>query len=152
MRFKFAKFVLVSMCNKTFYSGGFHQVFYKEQRANLISPLKLLQSFSYIDVYESGATFNVLLKQIAQSISSNNRQCRGRILVMCDPSMNELRVTQIHRDICIDLSRLLAAHSQKGHTQVKIRPQEMDSSDKESSQKCFNIRGHCEVNFNQSCK
>ncbi len=93
MRLKFAKFASVSMCNKTFYSGGFHQVFIKNNVLIWSKPLKLLQSFSFIDVYESGATFNVLLKKIALSIASNNRQCRGRILVMYDRSMNELWVT-----------------------------------------------------------
>jgi hypothetical protein len=43
-------------------------------------------------------------------------------LVMCDPSMNELRATLTSQ--CTDLygSRSLTAHSQKGRTQLKIRP------------------------------
>ncbi len=32
-------------------------------------------------------------------------------LVMCDPSVNELGATYTHRDIFIDLSRSLTAHS-----------------------------------------
>ncbi len=42
-------------------------------------------------------------------------------LVVCDPSMNELWATWTHRDLCIDLSRSLIAHSQKGRTRLKIR-------------------------------
>jgi hypothetical protein len=43
-------------------------------------------------------------------------------LVVCDPSVNEVWATLAHRDLCIDLSRLLTAHSLKGHTQLKIQP------------------------------
>jgi hypothetical protein len=32
-------------------------------------------------------------------------------------------VTYTHRDLCIYLSRLLTAHSKKGHTRLKIWPQ-----------------------------
>ncbi len=44
------------------------------------------------------------------------------VLVMCDPSMNELFMTQT--GLCKDLyeSRSLTAHSQKGCTQLKIQP------------------------------
>jgi hypothetical protein len=43
-------------------------------------------------------------------------------LVVCDPSVNELGATYTHRDIFIDLSRSLTAHSKEGRTQLKIRP------------------------------
>jgi hypothetical protein len=36
---------------------------------------------------------------------------RGRILVGCDPSMNELRATYTHRDLCMHLFRSLTARS-----------------------------------------
>jgi hypothetical protein len=35
-------------------------------------------------------------------------------------------VTQTHRDLCIDLSGSLTAHSKKGHTQLKIWPLDTD--------------------------
>ncbi len=35
----------------------------------------------------------------------------GRILVVCDPSMYKLWATKTHRDIFIDLSRMLTDHS-----------------------------------------
>jgi hypothetical protein len=38
--------------------------------------------------------------------------------------MNELLAAQTHRVPFIDLSRSLTAHSLKGRTQLKIRPQE----------------------------
>jgi hypothetical protein len=37
-------------------------------------------------------------------------------LVVCDPSMNELWVTQAHRDICTDLSRSLSLFIVRSHT------------------------------------
>ncbi len=43
-------------------------------------------------------------------------------LVVCDPSRNKLCTTQMNRDLCIDLSRLLTACSKKGHTRLKIWP------------------------------
>jgi hypothetical protein len=48
----------------------------------------------------------------------------AEFLVVGNPSVNELGATYTHRDIFIDLSRLLTARSQEGRTQLKIRPPE----------------------------
>jgi hypothetical protein len=46
-------------------------------------------------------------------------QSEAVLLVVHDCSMNELWVTWAHRDLCIDLSRSLTAHSLKGRTRLK---------------------------------
>ncbi len=44
-------------------------------------------------------------------LTMSSKQSEAVFLVVCDPSVNELGATYTHRDIFIDLSRSLTAHS-----------------------------------------
>jgi hypothetical protein len=85
----------------------------------LLLRLKILLTFIY-----KTSCLNEVVKRTEPSPSVNVpwmfMNAEAIFLVMCDTSMNELWATYTHRDLCIDLSRLLTAVSWEGHTRLKI--------------------------------
>ncbi len=65
----------------------------------------------YSETVANNSSWCCIIYSIWHYEQLNEGYAEAVFLVVCDPSMNELWATETHRYLCIDLSRLLTAHS-----------------------------------------